>query len=198
MTKESWFFDIHEDTDQELATNLMEHSTCTLDISSDEESAARMKDERGKENVPPMDDISQTRTYISNSSTSTSTSDMKSRVREARRRKELDSCEIEIDRSPLGEMLAEDFYPEDCDGSSVVIIPAEIPPEAAEEDAEGQQETSSIPFSFTADLKGKGREIDIDVLMQQPAQQASLLEPLERVEEGFEVWEESGSSNGDD
>lgn len=62
--RDSWFFEIHEDTPEELATNLMEHSTCTLDLSSDEESRVRERDERGKENVPPQDDVSQTRTAV--------------------------------------------------------------------------------------------------------------------------------------
>ncbi|RAL61712.1 hypothetical protein DID88_002780 [Monilinia fructigena] len=73
-SKSSWFFQIHEDTEEELATNLMEHSTCTLDISSDEESLTRLRDERGKENVPPPDDISQTRTSMSAFASTSSTS----------------------------------------------------------------------------------------------------------------------------
>jgi hypothetical protein len=52
----NWFFEIHEDTPDEEAANLMEHSASVLDISSDDDSAtARGKDalERGKENIPP-------------------------------------------------------------------------------------------------------------------------------------------------
>ncbi|KAF2673809.1 hypothetical protein BT63DRAFT_476277 [Microthyrium microscopicum] len=52
----TWFFEIHEDTPEQEATNLMEHSASVLDISSDDDSgSARAKDllERGKENVPP-------------------------------------------------------------------------------------------------------------------------------------------------
>jgi hypothetical protein len=52
----TWFFEIHEDTPDQEATNLMEHSASVLDISSDDDSvSARAKDaqERGKENVPP-------------------------------------------------------------------------------------------------------------------------------------------------
>ncbi|KAL9084532.1 MAG: hypothetical protein Q9165_008035 [Trypethelium subeluteriae] len=55
----SWFFAIHEDSPEQEATNLMEHSACVLDISSDEEddavSAKSEVDVKGKENVPPPD-----------------------------------------------------------------------------------------------------------------------------------------------
>jgi len=50
-----WFFDVYEDTPEEEAATLMEHSTLTLDLSSDDESSRKEKDDRGKENVPPGD-----------------------------------------------------------------------------------------------------------------------------------------------
>ncbi|KAG6111768.1 hypothetical protein E4U13_004631 [Claviceps humidiphila] len=60
---EGWFFDIHEDTPDEEMTNMLQHRTCTLDISSDEEIEQRESREkaegRDKENVPPYDDRSQ-------------------------------------------------------------------------------------------------------------------------------------------
>jgi hypothetical protein len=52
----TWFFEIHEDTADQEAINLMEHSAVVLDISSDDDAtSSRAKDaqERGKENVPP-------------------------------------------------------------------------------------------------------------------------------------------------
>ena len=53
----SWFFYIHEDTPEEGATILMEHSVCTLDISSDDDCETKRTNEmeRGKENIPPPD-----------------------------------------------------------------------------------------------------------------------------------------------
>ena len=48
-----WCFDIYEDTPDEEAANLMEHSTLTLDLSSDDEGGRQCKDDRGKENTPP-------------------------------------------------------------------------------------------------------------------------------------------------
>lgn len=49
----NWFFDIYVDTPEEESATLMEHSTLTLDLSSDEESDRKAKDDRGKENMPP-------------------------------------------------------------------------------------------------------------------------------------------------
>ncbi|KLJ10804.1 hypothetical protein EMPG_13826 [Blastomyces silverae] len=48
----AWNFEIYTDTEQDEMANLMEHSTCVLDISDDEEKP-RYKDDRGKENIPP-------------------------------------------------------------------------------------------------------------------------------------------------
>ncbi|CAD6443449.1 74bd1066-ed0e-47e5-a103-870eb762b47a [Sclerotinia trifoliorum] len=206
-SKSSWFFQIHEDTEEELATNLMEHSTCTLDISSDEESLTRMRDERGKENVPPLDDISQTRTsmntFASSSSTSSSMSrrdemeirEMKLKVKMQRKRREMEEGVIDVDRSPLGEMRKEDFYGEGCDEKSVFVIlpdpePQVLVEDEAEEVIEGpseQEEQISEPTTITSD-KGKGKGIDIDFLVQK-----KIVEPIEQPEADFVVWE-SGSA----
>lgn len=219
-SKSSWFFQIHEDTEEELATNLMEHSTCTLDISSDEESLTRMRDERGKENVPPLDDISQTRTsltaFASGSSSSMSMSrkdeidirEMKMRIKmQQKKRREMEEGAIDVDRSPLGEMRKEDFYAEGCDEKSVfVILPDPEPEYEAEAEASVAEEPVSsereeqIPEPETFNPlpepvlaaytpgKGKGKEIDIDFLMQK-----RVVEPIEKPEADFVVWE-SGSA----
>ncbi|KAI9647393.1 hypothetical protein NHQ30_003778 [Ciborinia camelliae] len=220
--KMSWFFEIHEDTEEELATNLMEHSTCTLDISSDEESLSRMRDERGKENVPPLDDISQTRTsltaFASSSSASTSVSrrddmeirEMKMRVKmQQRKRREMEEGAIDVDRSPLGEMKKEDFYAEGCDEKSVfIILPDPEPEYEAETLAEGEADLSEqeaqtsgprislsplepVSMAYTPG-KGKGKEIDIDFLMEK-----RVVEPIEKPEADFVVWE-SGSVKDED
>lgn len=172
----------------------MEHSTCTLDISSDEESAARMKDERGKENVPPPDDVSQTRIQLNSvDSTEASMIDIKARIKASRKKHE---NAIDIDRSPLGDLLAEDFYAEGCDGSSVFLIPSDETP---------QDEQVEAPVAFevapTSEDIGKRKEIDIEALMARDvdtiAPKAALLEPIEKAEEGFELWE-SSSAKGDE
>ncbi|KAE8447869.1 hypothetical protein EG329_010098 [Mollisiaceae sp. DMI_Dod_QoI] len=208
--KDSWFFDIHEDTEEELATNLMEHSTCTLDISSDEESRSRERDNRGKENVPPPDDISQTRTQLTSEGAEMSMHDIKARVRAVRRKREVEEGKIELDRAPLGDLAAEDFYAEGCDEKSVFLVPSDASEEHEEEGEELEQAEIPVSFNFSAELKGKGKEVDgggdgdamprfdldIDTLMSRNsfdvAPKAALLQPIEKPDEGFELWE-SGS-----
>ena len=104
----SWLFDIHQDTMQEELGNLMQHSTCTLDISDDEGRFAA-KDDRGKENIPPPD-------YPAVFSTPAMTA-----VRPATRRDMM----TDEPRAPLGDLDAKEFYAEGCDASSYIIIPAE-------------------------------------------------------------------------
>ncbi|OJD15995.1 hypothetical protein AJ78_03787 [Emergomyces pasteurianus Ep9510] len=48
----AWDFEIYTDTKQDEMANLMEHSTCVLDISDDEDKPRNI-DDRGKENIPP-------------------------------------------------------------------------------------------------------------------------------------------------
>ncbi|KAI5854201.1 hypothetical protein BZA05DRAFT_393514 [Tricharina praecox] len=53
---DSWAFEIYEDSPEETLQNLMEHSTCTLDISDDsddDESVTSELHEKGKENIAP-------------------------------------------------------------------------------------------------------------------------------------------------
>jgi hypothetical protein len=174
----------------------MEHSTCTLDISSDEESRARERDCRGKENVPPPDDISQTRTSMTTSpadAAELSVHDIKARIRASRKKRDIEEGAIDVDRAPLGDLSAEDFYAEGCDGESVFLVPAEA------SEGEEQGEECQATFDFIADLKGKGKELDIDMLMSKDgiAPKAKLLEPIEKAEEGFELWESGSAKDGE-
>ncbi|KAK1750509.1 hypothetical protein QBC47DRAFT_426049 [Echria macrotheca] len=183
--KSSWFFDIHEDTPEQEMTNLLQHSTCTLDISSDEESERRARREqaegRDKENIPPADDISQT-----------------TLARAARAAGSFDDMIIEKQRGPLLEMNAADYYAEGCDGSSVIIVPGDdeeaetvidetepAPLEAFNEEPEPEPQTSLTDIET----------VDIDELMgkEDPAEKAAVLQPIEGTGETFELWE-SGSS----
>ncbi|TPX08673.1 uncharacterized protein E0L32_009862 [Thyridium curvatum] len=189
--KSDWFFDIHEDTPEQEMTNLLQHSTCVLDISSDEESeqkARRERDEgRDKENVPPADDVSQTsRAASARAAVGTSMDDMV----------------VEKSRDPLSQLNAADFYPEGCDESSVVIIPG---------DDEGRDEEEQVPeklapvaddsYAFApevklADEQEQEQEPTVESLMgarEEPAAKAAVLEPMEGTGESFDLWE-SGSA----
>jgi len=55
IIKDSWLFDIYEDTPEETLQNMMEHSTTTLDISDDSDNGSPTSElqERGKENIHP-------------------------------------------------------------------------------------------------------------------------------------------------
>lgn len=165
----------------------------------------RERDARGKENVPPPDDVSQTRTTAA---TTTTTGDIeaseeqmsgvKSRLRAERRRRDAEEGKIEIDRSPLGDLAAEDFYE---DLTSTVVIPAE------EADQQTLPQADSGPVHRRENGEGKDDqeshdlELTVDELMQPSsshlAPRAALLQPIEKAEEGFHVWE-SGSAKGDD
>jgi hypothetical protein len=199
----SWFFDIHEDTEEELATNLMEHGACTLDISSDEESARRELDARGKENVPPPDDVSQTRASlavpdVAPSSGDAALDDAKAALQKPRA---LSDSAIELDRAPLGDLAPKEYYAEGCDEGSFFVVEGEAEVEVAEE----EQENPSVPepkHDHQVETSAIDIDIDIDALMQKssaPAPEAKLLQPLVADEQGqdFEVWE-SGSAKGDE
>jgi hypothetical protein len=210
--KASWFFDIHEDTPEQEMTNLLQHGTCTLDISSDEESelkARRERDEgRNKENLPPVDDVSQT------------SARGRGAVAAAVAAVNPDDMVFEKSRGPLAEMNAADFWAEGCDGESVVIVPGDEDGEEGEQqqqvsvaeptveaavpafeirEDEQQQPALDIAesFEFAPKLKVEA-EVSIDVLMgkESAAVEAAVLRPIEGTGESFELWE-SGSQQDD-
>ncbi|KAL9024912.1 MAG: hypothetical protein Q9196_006163 [Gyalolechia fulgens] len=100
-TRKGMDFTIHEDTPDELMTNLMAHSTCTLDI-SDDENRGKFRDDCDKENIPPP------------GSSATA-------VRPVSRR---DMMTDEA-RAPLAQLNAADYYAPGCDASSVINAPQE-------------------------------------------------------------------------
>ncbi|KAH0555958.1 hypothetical protein GP486_006099, partial [Trichoglossum hirsutum] len=132
-TPASWQFEIHEDTLEETLTNIMEFSTGVLDI-SDDESKQREKNDRGKENIPPLILESETSTEPppSNASTTPASPTTRSasfgpvtrsqKPREARRQKSSPYY-----RAPLAEIVVwesgneADVEEEKVDGSENVI-----------------------------------------------------------------------------
>ena len=171
----SWSFDIHEDTPEQEMTNLLQHSTCVLDISSDEESEQRARRERAegrdKENIPPADDVSQTT--------------------RAARGMLADEMVVEKVRDPLSQLNAADFYAAGCDEASVIIVPGdddEVPqPAPAVEPAVAEPVNT---FEFAPAVK-----VDFDELMTKDdkAAKAAVLAPIEGTGESFDLWE-SGSA----
>lgn len=119
----AWDFEIHADTEHDEMANLMQHSTCVLDISDDEEKQTR--ENRGKENIPPSQPLAD-----GNNVSAT-----------AQRTPATTPRNVEMGgepRSPLGELDVKAFIPEGEDINSVVIIPGD------------EDDTSAVPNS-TAD-----------------------------------------------
>lgn len=103
-------FEIREDSFDEHNAIVMEHSTCILDISSDDEAVARAREDRGKENIPPPDHVA----VSVNRSIA---------VEEKKARRAAHAHAMDEDRSPLGVLPAEPFYGAGLDSTSVEVIP---------------------------------------------------------------------------
>ncbi|KAL8287944.1 hypothetical protein RB597_000166 [Gaeumannomyces tritici] len=186
----SWNFEIHEDTPEQEMTNLLQHSTCVLDISSDEESEQKRRREtaegRDKENIPPVDDISQT--------TSSSA-----------RRRDLDGDDMiyEKTRGPLSEMNVADYYAAGCHSGSVIIVPGDYDDAETVHGGDEYQEPESnvagdVAPKVAPKNKGPETEASIDELMGKrnaPAPQAALLQPIEGTGESFELWESNSAKD---
>ncbi|PFH55195.1 hypothetical protein XA68_10463 [Ophiocordyceps unilateralis] len=170
-TKASWFFDIHEDTPEQEMTNLLQHSTCVLDISSDEENERKDMDEgRDKENVPPADDVSQTSVAA---------------------RPAPDVMVVDKERVALGEMKVADFFPDGCDETSVVIVPGDDDDEDSALDQAKLALTSHVAEAETDAVQMVEQMMGSSV--DELSSKAAVLQPMEGTGESFELWE-SGSS----
>lgn len=158
-------------------TNLLQHSTCVLDISSDEETERKASRDRAggcdKENVPPPGDVSQTST----------------------RPLATDCSAMDKDRVALSALNPADFYGEGCDETSVVYV---------DEEDETEVEDNSVltDFEFAPKLKHSSPQLeaetleDLDELVHKTAEgssKAAVLQPIEGTEETFDLWE-SGSA----
>ncbi|KAI9707802.1 MAG: hypothetical protein M1836_000764 [Candelina mexicana] len=115
-----WVFDIHEDTADDEMANIMQHSTCTLDISDDEGSRAA-KNDRGKENIPPLDHPSSFAAgTVNHSNNITGPSTAATQTKACR---PIAKMMLDEDRSPLGDLPAADFYGEGLTADSYILIP---------------------------------------------------------------------------
>lgn len=114
---QTWFFEIYEDTPEEEAGNLMEHSTLTLDLSSDDESEARERCERGedKENMPPAD-------YEAPAASRGGSASVLTRPTEIVRKKIVAEEMDDGQRSPLSDLETEPFIPEGLARDAYVLV----------------------------------------------------------------------------
>jgi hypothetical protein len=137
-------FDIYEDTPEQEMTNLLQHSTCVLDISSDDEAENKglmdKADGVDKENVPPADDASQLSRPASPA------------------RRSADEMELVKERRALGDLVAADFYAEGTDSSSVFMVPAD------EDEVKGAAEPKVDKFELWESASADGDdEAETDV-----------------------------------
>ncbi|KAK0346923.1 hypothetical protein LTR02_003968 [Friedmanniomyces endolithicus] len=127
----TWFFEIYEDTPEEEAANLMEHSTLTLDLSSDDEGSKRVKDDRGKENCPPEGYEAGIASRAVDSVAVVSER-APSHVRTEIIRKKIFPDEMDDgERSPLSDLETEVFIPEGLDRNSHVVVDLPTPEKTA-------------------------------------------------------------------
>ena len=178
-----WLFDIHEDTPDEELGNLMQHSTQTLDISDDEERKAA-KDDRGKENIPPVDNMSLAIAPITTTNRPVHRSDMMT----------------DEPRTPLGDLEASEFYAAGCDASSFIIIPAEKNTDAPSEEQCAASEALQ-PASIEAPLAesiGQSKESWQDLFAQRGTfNEAKTAAEADAVPAEIEIWE-SESAKGEE
>lgn len=184
--RKGWHFDIHEDTPEDEMANLMEHSTCTLDI-SDDESASHKGDKDNKENIPPVDGPAAIG-YSSTQITST--------------RRDMMTDEP---RTPLGDLDAQDFYEEGCNASSVIIVLADDVADCANKKATAASnvEEPSTPSRSRANVITEGRECWKEIVARLAADTTATNNlPLEKEASkqeaaDIQIWE-SASTKGDD
>ncbi|KAL2037761.1 hypothetical protein N7G274_009486 [Stereocaulon virgatum] len=185
--RNGWHFDIYEDTREDEMSNLMQHSTCTLDI-SDDESASHKGDRDNKENIPPFDGPA----AIGYSSQIIAT------------RRDMMTDEP---RSPLGDLDAQEYYAAGCNASSVIIIPADESADCGNNKAtSGPIKEPSASSYLYANAVTEGREVWKDVVAQLAVDvaitnaQTDSLQPQEILEgeaAAIQIWE-SESAKGDD
>ena len=127
----TWFFAIHEDTPEQEAANLMEHSAAILDISSDDDVQTKLRNdelEKGKENIPPVGfmteqprGIATPTTVLSGLETPETELGSVQSTKRPRLRKLVQDA-MDEDRKPLGDLPPAEFYAEGCDASSYVTV----------------------------------------------------------------------------
>jgi hypothetical protein len=129
--KTSWFFEIYEDTADEHASNMLQHSASVLDISSDDDvfaAKAKAALKKGKENVPPVvDDVVVGQEEVHTGRNTGARSGMHRGIHSARRAEHLVKMREEgamvEDRMALGDLDVRAFWAEGIEeGAEVVVV----------------------------------------------------------------------------
>ncbi|KAF1994858.1 hypothetical protein P154DRAFT_363847 [Amniculicola lignicola CBS 123094] len=127
----SWFFDIHEDTPEQEAANMMEHSAAVLDISSDDDLDTKRRNEeqeRGKENIPPPDFLPLQALARARSVDGMENAGEEPAIEHVKlpRLRKIAQDAMDEDRRPLGDLPAAEFYGEGLDATSYVTVDFQI------------------------------------------------------------------------
>ncbi len=137
----------------------MTQSACTLDI-SDDESKTATREERGKENIPPIE----LNPVVTTAPATAATTEVPTS------RKDMMTDEP---RTPLGDLNPSEYFAEGCDATSVVLVaedpadpanPANPVPSHAAETGILINHTPSVDFNFNAEITTSAEEHD-DKLM---------------------------------
>lgn len=177
----SWDFEIYEDSPEEEAANLMEHSTQILDLSSDDEAMKAKRDYRGKENEAPEGYDAPVASRQAATATEPSLPTPK-RVKKTeivrRKTTEMDDGE----RSPLSDLETDEFVPEGLTKDAHVIV--EASPEKTKLDVKGLFTASPPSFTFSG-LKKEGKKSSKLSITSTAAE-----------EEPVAIWEDESASEG--
>lgn len=150
-------------------TNLMQHSTCVLDI-SDQEGKVETSG-RGKENVPPAElglDLPRSR-------------QQESPAAAARK-----SVMLEESREPLGDLNAADYYGDDCHAFSYAVV-------YDDEAEENAKKVPSAPCSAPNSARSKLSNVSsVSSLLEvtAPAKPTAEVE----AEAAIEIWESESAA----
>jgi len=178
-----WFFEIHEDTPEQEAANLMEHSASVLDISSDDDlETKQLNEERGKENIPPPDFLAAQQGARQQAADAMLDSDPahEQHVKLPRLR-QITQDAMDEDRKPLGDLRAAEFYGEGCDAKSYVTVDA------------GLERPSGLSKEFEFDCPTPEKNKDDNVVavdvIEEVIVTAEVIEPT-KTEDVIQVYSE--------
>lgn len=192
--RKSWQFDIHEDTPEDEMANLMEHSTCTLDISDDETRAMAKIDKDNKENIPPVDGPTAAAFFIQATSTEVTAT-----------RRDMMTDEP---RNPLGDLDAKNFYAAGCDASSFILVATEVSADGADgkvvDVSTGSEPCLETHLGANAitDAREEWKDVIAQVATRAAAVIGSELSPSDDLAQkepvDIQIWESESAKGGDD
>ncbi|CAI6296856.1 unnamed protein product [Periconia digitata] len=179
----SWFFEIHEDTQEQEAANMMEHSAAVLDISSDDDfETKQLNEDRGKENVPPPEFMPAQANTQQQADGAMEAVDRdvpaEQHVKLPRLRKIAQDA-MDEDRKPLGDLPATEFYGEGCDATSYITVEA------------GLEKPSGLSKEF--DFNCPTPEKNEDKSTALPMTASASVEVAPHTEEGIEIYNDESA-----